>query len=154
MPETTRGGQRRVELVVRDDLPEPVESRLERLSARLDQLVAASEIDSYARYRWSKHQSFDAAESRYVSFREWARDAGVQLSPGFDSRACYSMVTGECEQSLVVPVVCLAVYDGDEIEAVYPHVGAEPRTVADGLAALSGPVHDSLPSTPESGTAD
>lgn len=154
MPETTRGGQQRVELVVRDDLPNPIESRLERLSDRLDQLVAASDIDSYTIRRWSKHQSFDAAASRYHTFREWAADAGVQLSPGFDSRACYSMATGECEQSLVVPVACLAVYDGDAIDAVYPHVGTEPRTIEDGLDVLSGIAPESATSSTEHGTAD
>ena len=154
MPETTRGGQRRVELVVRDDLPKPTQCRLERLSARLDQLVAASDIESYTVRRWSKHQSLDAAESRYTSYREWAADAGVVLSPGFSSRTCYSMATGECEQSLVVPVVCLVVYHGDDLGAVYPHVGDEPKTIEDGLDALSGVGLESPRRTVEPGTAD
>jgi len=154
MPETTRGGQRRVELVVRDDLSKPTQRRLERLSARLDQLVAASKIDSYTLSHWSKHQSLDAMESRYPSFREWARTAGVRLSPGFDSRACYSMETGVCEESLIVPVACLAVYDGETIDAVYPHVGAEPRTVEDGLDALSESLSESSHPSAEPGTAD
>jgi len=154
MPETTRDGQRRVELVVRDDLPKPTQRRLQRLSARLDQLVATSEIDSYTIQHWSKHQSPDAAESRYPSFREWARTAGVRLSPGFDSRACYSMETGECAESLVVPVACLAVYDGEAIEVVYPHVGDEPRTIEDGLDTLSETLSESVHPPAESGTAD
>jgi hypothetical protein len=150
MPESTRDGQRRVALFVRDDLPEPVQHRLDGISAQLEQLVAAGEIDSYAVRRWSKRQPFDAAapsqRSRYASFDEWARTTGVRLTPGFHTRECYSMETGECERSLVVPVVCLAVYDGDAVDAVYPHVGTEPRTVEDGLTALSSTANDSTTS--------
>lgn len=152
MPESTRDGQRRVALFIRDDPPEPVQRRLDDVTVTLERLVSTGEIDSYTVQRWSKRQPVDAAQpaqrSRYTSFSEWARAAGVRLTPGFHTRECYSMETGECERSLVFPVVCLAVYDGDDVDAVYPHVGAEPRTIDDGLAVLSTDADGSMAAVP------
>lgn len=151
MPESTRDGQQRVALFARDDLPPVVTHRLAGLSARLEQLVADAVIDSYMVHRWSKRQPIDSVEatqqSRYASFREWARTSGVRLTPGFQTRECYSMQTGDRQRSRVFPVVCLAVYDGDELDAVYPHVGTEPRTVEDGLDTLSSATGESTVST-------
>lgn len=156
MPEPTRG-QRRVALFVREDLPKPVRTRLSELSTALDHLVAEDSIDSYTTESWSKRASTAAVDpaqrSRYTSFSEWARSANVRLSPGFGTRRCYSTRTGEPEDQLVFPAVALAVYDGGRLEAVYPHVGQEPRSIQDGLAKLAE-ADPQLSGTLESSAAD
>lgn len=47
------------------------------------------------------------------------------------------MLDDETREVWVVPLVTLAVYEGDRLEAVYPHADGDcVRTVDDGLATL------------------
>lgn len=140
MPEPTREGRRRIELFVREELPGPIRERRTELTAELEALVADGTVDSYSVGTWPKRRPIgrgDAA-ARYASFREWARAAGADLSPFFNTRTCYSPSTGRRGEWLVYPAMCLAVFDGDELAAVYPHRDADGRThtVTDGVETL------------------
>lgn len=138
MPEPMPTGDRRIELFVREELPEPTQERKRELAdtlARLDGDV----IDDYEVQSIPKRSLVEdsTADGLYVSLREWAREAGVELSPFFDTRMCYSTETAEIGCYRVMPAFCLVVYEGDEIEAAYPHRDEETNTVMDGLQAVA-----------------
>jgi hypothetical protein len=107
------------ELFLREDVPAHAarhqQSLIDRLEG-LDDRVAITEWPKRVR-RWSDGDVLD----RYDEFAAWADEAGVDLSPFFGSRGVYSFEDGRQFDALVLPVCCLAVYHGDELEAVYPH---------------------------------
>lgn len=74
----------------------------------------------------------------YDSYREWADRAGVRLEPAFTTRTRSSIVTGDEIEVLVLPALCLALYDdAGALVGVYPHTDAEGTyTVADALTRL------------------
>jgi hypothetical protein len=78
----------------------------------------------------------ERAMAAFEEFRAWAEDRDTRLHPAFGTRECYSWEDGHRYTALVVPVVTLAVYNGDDLQAVYPH-GRDPHeSVFDGLRAV------------------
>lgn len=144
MTPTERTGDRRVELFVRDGLPEPAARQCERLTNRLTALEADDTVAAVATFTWDKRvQCGDPvktkARDRYEEFEAWAADRGVSLRPFFGTRECYSMETGERGEWIVYPALCLAVYDDGDLASVFPHAdGDDYRSVTDGLDALGG----------------
>ncbi|MFB6152014.1 MAG: HTH domain-containing protein [Haloarculaceae archaeon] len=145
MTPTERMGPTRVELCGRETLPAPASARRERLSDVLAALEASGTVDEFVASSWPKRVPRDGAacrdaRDRYLAFARWARERGVRLTPSFGTRECYSVETGDRGDWIVFPVLCLAVYEGDELVAVYPHTDGEThRSVGDGIAALSEP---------------
>lgn len=118
----------RAELFVRSDLPWPVRQCRETTTSRLEHLVASDVLESFSVTSWAKRVPVaDASESGrferdlYRRFSDWARSAGVRLTPFFDTRECYSSTNGQRRTELVLPAVCLALYDGADLVAVVPH---------------------------------
>ena len=72
---------------------------------------------------------------RVMEFKQWAEKHGYTLQPAFEWRTAES---GEDEEMQVVtPLITLAVYSGEHLQAVYPHVADEDVwTVHDGVEAL------------------
>lgn len=144
MTPTERKGDRRVVLSLRETLPEPAARQRDRLADRLRELEAAGQVDSFEVTTCPKRIRREApdavtARDRYLAFSRWARARGVRLRPFFATRECYAADTGELCDWLVFPAITLAVYDGGDLVAVYPHAdGEESRSVADGLSALAG----------------
>ena len=136
-----RGGSRTATLYVREGLPTPTRQRAAAVSRRLGGLAAADVVDAVDERTWPKRIPAEGTASglrgTYRRFADWADDAGVDLRPFFHTRECY--VTGETDRTdwLVLPALCLAVSEGDDIVAVYPHRdGDEVRTVEDGIESL------------------
>ncbi|MDL5360641.1 HTH domain-containing protein [Halalkalicoccus sp. NIPERK01] len=81
-------------------------------------------------------------------FARWAGRNDCSLTPAFEWRATDSFLDEESERGSVVvvlPLLCLAVYDDGTLEAVYPHRDDdEVHTIHDGVEAL-----ESLRSSPE-----
>lgn len=148
MPEPTPTGTRRIELYVREDLPEPTRERAGSLRTELEALVADDTVASVSINSWEKRTRIDSSDDAapYVSFREWAGRVEVTLSPFFDSRTCYSVETGYRHEYRVRPAFCMAVYEDDDLLAVYPHRGERTRSVMDGIEALREGTAD--PATP------
>lgn len=152
-PARTRGT--RVECYGRETLPAPVRCRREVVTERLATLVDAGRIDDLDVSAWPKRIPCDgavdpSARDRYLALRTWASENGVRLAPFFQTRGCYSMETGERGDWIVLPALCMVVYEGDEIETVYPHADGESyRSVLDGLARLEDAA-DHRPDGPES----
>ena len=72
---------------------------------------------------------------RVTEFKQWAEKHGYTLQPAFEWRSTES---GEDEETQVVtPLITLAVYSGEDLQAVYPHVDDEDVwTVDDGVEAF------------------
>lgn len=156
MPEPTPTGTRRIELFVREELPEPTRERTRSLRMALQDLAENDVVESVSVTTWEKRSRIDSddADAPYVSFREWAGEADVTLSPFFDTRTCYSVETGYRHEYRVVPAFCLAVYEGDALTAVYPHRDDRPRSVMDGIEALRTVEHElPTPSRPRGPSA-
>jgi hypothetical protein len=130
---------RHVRLFVRDDLPRPARRRRRAVVDRVCDIGERTAVDVSVD-RWPKRferGGDDDLRETHASFVEWARVDGTRLTPFFSVRECYSMATGEKGEWIVLPVVCLAVYEDDELVSVYPHCdGEEKRSVEDGLDAL------------------
>lgn len=134
--------RRRVELFVRSDLPTPSRTRRIAVEDRLDQLQCDGAIDGYETTVWDKRvpvegESGTLERSRYNEFAAWAADAGVCLAPFFDTRECYSWETCEKQTELVLPALCLAVYEDGELAQVAPYArGGTPISIDDCLDDL------------------
>ncbi|MEF8883729.1 MAG: HTH domain-containing protein [Haloarculaceae archaeon] len=124
MSQTTCGTRAR--LHVRETLPTPVRGRRERVTDRLSALVADGSLAEFDVVPWDKRIPCDGSgdpETRdaYLAFSGWADSEDVSLSPFFETRECYSWETGERGTWVVLPALCLSVYEGDDLAAVYPH---------------------------------
>lgn len=72
---------------------------------------------------------------RVAEFKQWVDEQGYTLRPAFEWRPAEAENTGEGE--IVTPLITLAVYEGERLQAVYPHVeGDDVCTVSDGVKAL------------------
>jgi hypothetical protein len=135
----------RLELFMRSSAPAAARERQTAVLERLRALEDTDGIEAVAVRTWEKRIPVgeNAREERethqaYTAFEDWARGRGVEIRPFFDRRECYSTITGESYTALVLPVLCLAVSEGDRLSAVFPHATAE-RTyaVGDALDALA-----------------
>lgn len=134
------GAASRAELFVRSDLPTPARQCRTTALSRVEELVDGGVLDEFSMTSWAKRVPLDEdaelgafERARFDEFSLWARSAGVRIAPFFDTRECHSSTTGERQTQLVLPAVCLALYDRDELVAVVPHV-SESGTVSIGDA--------------------
>lgn len=127
MPTTPSGEATRADLFVRCDLPKPARQCRQTIEERLERVASAGGLEDYSVSSWAKRVPLDSDTEEmecYEEFRRWATDEDVTLAPFFDTRECYSMTTGEKRRELVLPVLCLAIYDDDELVYVAPHATA------------------------------
>jgi hypothetical protein len=109
----------------------------------LEEIVADGALDSFSVTSWAKRvpaegEETDAGSTEralYERFRAWARSEGVRLTPGFDTRECYSATTGTQQTQVVMPAACLALYDQDgALLGITPHeTETGTMTINDGL---------------------
>ena len=145
----TATNTRRLELYHRAETMGLAGRRLDAIESRARELAATDAVDELAVTEVERTPSLGPQGPRdrralaaFEQFREWADENGVRLHPAFDTRECYSWETGRRYTALVVPVVALAVYEDDDLVAVYPH-GIDPhRSVFDGLREVET---DALP---------
>lgn len=130
-----------VELYVRNELPPPAGDQADAIFARLTELEEQGLLTDVERSTWAKRMPVDdpTEEFRdtYLAFNQWAQTEGVRLTPFFQTRECFSDEHGEMRDWLVVPAFSLAIYEEDDLSAVYPHGDdASTYTVEDGLQSL------------------
>jgi len=78
-----------------------------------------------------------AVLERIDGFESWARERSVSLYPFFQERIRSSLATDGEQRVIVLPVLCLAVYEEAELRELFPCTANEVSyTVHDGLAAL------------------
>lgn len=142
----------RVELRVRDLTPTGLHDRQEAIYEQLLQLQEDGHISDVSVEVWGRQVpvegktnpvvddvSTSAARSTYEEFDAWAERTGHDLAPAFSTRMAGSLITDKQDQKEVIrfPVICLAVYDLDELLAVVPCTTSEGvRTIDDCLATL------------------
>lgn len=69
-----------------------------------------------------------------AEYKQWADAHGYTLRPAFEWRS--AAPEGERKGQIVTPLITLAVYIGEDLQAVYPHVDEEVNTIHDGVEAL------------------
>lgn len=137
MPNTERQPTRRAELFVRSDLPEPSKKRRAAVERRLDELESSGAIDEHDTTVWEKRVPVEGGgdcqeRTLYNEFAQWATENDACLAPFFDTRRCYSMETGEKRTELVLPALCLAVYEDGALAQVAPFAcGGSPHSIED-----------------------
>lgn len=78
-----------------------------------------------------------------AEFERWATEQGCTLRPAFDWRSADSEADEGRNGLIVTPLITLAVYDGERLRAVYPHMDDdEVHTVHDGIEALESVARD------------
>ena len=149
MVETTTNGES--ELKVRlfaesfapdgaEGVPASVYDRLQRLKER--GTIADCEVEVWGRKVCRQIQGDSPTICAPVldtvdEFREWAARTGNSLDHCFHEYEVHSELTDEDRTEVRLPMVCLAVYYGSELVAVFPHASGEgERSVADGLETL------------------
>jgi hypothetical protein len=133
---------RRVEIFLRAAVPYDARARQLVVLGRVQALQARGLVDEVRVDTWANRIT-DGSRGATVAlaavnmFEHWAATHRATLTPGFDSHECHSGFTGQQFSVRVLPVVCLAVYEDDELVAVYPHTtDTGCRSVADGLDLL------------------
>ncbi|MDT3435349.1 HTH domain-containing protein [Haloarcula sp. 1CSR25-25] len=155
MSSSTAPGGRRATLFVRSDLPAPSQKHCNAIECELQELVCRDVLDGVETVEWEKRVPLQgpgngAERDLYNEFADWAREAGVCLAPFFDTRLCYSSTTGEKRRELVMPAVCLAVYEDGDLVQVAPFADAgRTESVGECIAELAetGTVPDTSSTT-------
>lgn len=125
---------------VRSPAPAATEQQQQTVLARLRSLSEAGQVDDFTVTYWFRQAIERDGEPTLSSIAEleaWATDRGLSLAPALDRHERHNWYTGVDDAVVTLPVICLAIYEDDELRGVYPHVCPEgPRSVADGLDRL------------------
>ena len=120
-------------------LLEPVDQQVETLQACEDE----GTVETVLLRSWPKevarteHSPYQEVIDAFERFEQWADERGVSVTPAFRERTVTSSVTGKAKDVLVTPMLCLAVYQDDQLQAVFPHTdGEETVTASEAIATL------------------
>ena len=136
---------RRVELYLRESAPHAARQSQLTVLGRLRALAEAAVVDEVTVTTWAHRVDStepvpSPASTTHEAFEEWASQGGVSLGPAFDSHDCHSAFTGSHYRTTVYPVMCVAVYEDDDLVEVYPHSrNGRSVSVLDGLAMFECP---------------
>ena len=136
-----------VELYVRSMLPDGAGSRQETVIDKLDELERREEIAGYNVVVWGKQIAPESAaagtdEGRYIlnrvaEFKQWALSNNVSLESFYQRTDVDSEAADSAYEAMVLPVMGLAEYDGDELAHVAPCTdGEDVHTITDRLETL------------------
>jgi len=160
MSQTDYPGERRAVLYVRSDLPAPSEKRRTAVEAELQELTCTGVLDEFETRAWDKRVPVDSGgpcreRDLYNEFSEWAHEADVYLAPFFDTRVCYSTATGNRQKELVLPALCLTIYEDGDLAQIAPFAASgRTESVEDCLDRLAASGSPSQPDTTAVSTAN
>ncbi|WP_123533503.1 HTH domain-containing protein [Halosimplex salinum] len=137
----------RIELYVRSLLPDGAHNRQEAVIERLQELDAEDEIEDFSVIVWGKQIARNSSgarteEGEYIlnrvaEFKQWALSNNVSLESFYQTHEVENDVTDEPRTAMVLPVMGLAEYDGEELRHVAPCTkGDEVHTIMDRLDRL------------------
>jgi hypothetical protein len=142
MTHTTTDSGLRAELYLRGDTygtfdaQQQVLNRVKRLEANgifSDSIVAGE----WQRIRTRAEDARDAALAVHDEFQAWAERNGFSLAPAFERRMRSYMGLPRVDEVVVFPVIALAIYEDDRIQAVFPCTDEDRAyTVGDALDAF------------------
>jgi len=117
--------ERRAELYLRGDTYGTFEAQQELLDRvrGLEAGDAVEDVDvdwAWERIRTIDEDHRDGAVDTYYEFAEWAAQNGYDLGPAFEQRHRGFVGLDRVDDVVVFPVATLAVYDGRELQAVFP----------------------------------
>lgn len=122
---------RTVKLFLRADPELGCEAQKQAVLERLEALEADGQIDSYDVSIWTKEIRISGALEgtsyyrrvfdHFCAFQKWADEESVRLRSAFKIQSVDCEITDETYRVLSLPSICLAVYDEDDLCAVYPH---------------------------------
>lgn len=107
--------------------------RQEAVCSRLKQLCDAGTVADWTIRTWGKHLHYppDAGDGdgtpvgdgreTYRRFQQWATANSFTLDPAFRRRKLGAIGTGTTREVITVPLVTLAVYEGEQLQTVVPH---------------------------------
>ncbi|PGF17441.1 hypothetical protein CP556_15930 [Natrinema sp. CBA1119] len=129
-----------VEVYVRpDELVEPIDTKIDALH-RLD---SAGHIGNLVIHAWpdaitlTDQAPYSDAIDAFEQMEAWASEYGGSIQPPFSVRTSTSTFTNETQTTLRTPMMCLAVYVGEQLVNVFPHSwGDDHHGVMDAIAAL------------------
>lgn len=131
--------------------------RREEVLDRLQELHDEGAVDAVRTWTWANEVAQSAphdadAVDVFEQFQRWADRREVSVQPPFRWTTRESTITGDREEVLVTPDLCLAVRDGSALVGVFPctdgerHYGTE--EALDALAEDSFPsAFDEVPSS-------
>lgn len=116
---------RRAELYLRGDTygtydaQQGVLSRVNALDA--DDVIEESAVaDRWQRIRTMNEDCRDGALSTFEEFAAWAQHNGYSLAPAFEQRTRSYVGLNRVDEVVVFPVASLAIYEDDQLQAVFP----------------------------------
>lgn len=121
-----------------------------RQQAALDRLTYLKDegiINPFSVNTWRKHINTQNGDSpsntatpafdKALEFEHWSEQTGRDL-PGFQRRTQSSLLTNRSREVFVTPILCLALYEDTDLNAVIPNSGPEEhRTVTEYLDSFT-----------------
>ncbi|WP_101296889.1 HTH domain-containing protein [Halegenticoccus soli] len=139
----------KIDVFVRAFAPRGAEDVPATIVRRLEKLESEGKIDEYETHVWGRKITAPRSGEepvcggwileRIEEFTEWADEHGVCFDPCLVEREVHSEMTGERRTEITLPVVCLALYRGENVVGVVPCRDADggvQRSVSDCLARL------------------
>lgn len=133
---------RRAELYLRGDTYGTFEAQQEILK-RVRELESGERLaDVDVEWAWERIRTIDedhrdGAIETYREFADWAERNGYDLGPAYEQRTRGYVGLDRVDDVVVFPVVSLAVYEGTDLQAVFPCTdGAVTYRVQDFLDAI------------------
>lgn len=128
--------------------------RLQMLTENEDNSIADLDVDVWGALMGIRQtEGYDPEDTRetVAEFKQWADEHDCTLRPAFEWHSTKSEAEGENQSGrLVTPLITLAVYTKENLQAVYPHVeGNEVHTIHDGVEALKSMARDTEQSEDE-----
>lgn len=138
-----------VELFVRSLSPRGAQTSLDATVERLHALDRRGTIEGFSLTVWGDRLRRESADNTAVGravldrierFEAWADRH--DLSSCFERRDVRSTITGDRHTDIVLPVLCIAVYENDRLGCVAPWMSADgdrTHTIEDCIDAIADP---------------
>lgn len=151
MPEPTeQAATIRAVLYLRQHTSPEIVQRLRQTVSRVRRLeideIAEVEVKTWGSVNPALEELSDSGPSVSLtvkSFQAWADHEGYTLRPAFDQRETHSLLNSRPVAEIQVPIVCVAVYEDDDLCCVAPcSDGGQKYSVEQCLAALEAGLTD------------
>jgi hypothetical protein len=135
---------RHVEFWMRESVPPEIRRTQVSVHNQLQEFEAAGTITSVTAHTWgpetyapSVARETASVWEKFDEFAQWAAEHGCDLYPGFTQRRRSSDDSDGEAETVVLPILCVAVYEGTTLRTVTPSsTDGRVSTVHDCLAAL------------------